>query len=249
MQASERGVAVIVGLCPGVTNDLLEPPHILGQPCRIDRRVLYERERLGASLDVVHQPEAVLTQRPHLRLVGLRVQAGDGEPQLFPGHVLFKPVQLAGDLRLRLPVELNDQDVRGIALQETNIPGEVDVTARLVDDDGADVLNRRRVVFQRRDRGLHRLVEAGEVQDGKSRVLGYRNQAPTCTSDGGQRARAPGRRSPPRRPLVAGAAALLFASTLDMRPAVRYLSRSQGRPSGAGTAIPLPLAHPPPCPT
>ena len=92
VHAADRSVAVVPGLGPGISDDLVETAHVLRQPGRVDRRVFNKRERFGAALDVVHESEAVLTHRPHLGLLGGGLKAGDREAKLLARHVLFKLV-------------------------------------------------------------------------------------------------------------------------------------------------------------
>ena len=101
-------MAVIAGLGARVLYNFLESADVLGQLFGSDGGVFHERKRLGAALDVIHQPESVLPHGPHLCLFGRGVESCHGEPKFFLDHVLFELIELISDLLLRPPVEFDD---------------------------------------------------------------------------------------------------------------------------------------------
>ena len=179
-------MAVVRGLGPVARNDLLEPPHVLRQLLGGDGRVLDVGQRLRVALDGHGEAEARLPQRVPLPLLRGVVRHHRGVAEPAPLHVGLERGQLRPHLRFGVAVELDEQQLAGVAhevVQQVPVAG---VPAAVVDDHVSDELDGRGAVLKDRHSRLHAFDEVGEVQNAQALVRRQRHEVHLGFGDHGE---------------------------------------------------------------
>ena len=121
VQAADRGVPVIGPAGPVSRQDVTEAAGEVGQPRRLDRRILHERNRLLRSGDAQQQGRARFPAAPNL--VGLlgRCRADELHQAGLVAQPLFQQQQAVFDVLRGLTHEFDEQQGRRRSLHEVQI--------------------------------------------------------------------------------------------------------------------------------
>ena len=179
-------MAVVRALGAVLGHDVAETRDEDGQILRIDRGVLDEGDGLGLALGAQQEAEPGLAELPDRLLLG-RIE-GDvpGIAEASRGAPRLESLDLALDLCRGVAGVLDDQNGRGIALDEAHALGLLDVAAGEVQDHLVGQLHGVRARLEDGLRGLERLLHVVVVDDVDGGGLGALHEAHLGLEDGDQ---------------------------------------------------------------